>query len=245
VSASPSAVPPPPLEDGFGLYLVLTDPVAGYVRCAEAAVEAGVRIVQLRMKRAAPEDVLRTARDLRAVTRGTRTLFVVNDDPAVSAAAGADGVHVGQGDMPVPEVRRRFPSLRLVGLSTHNPAQLAAAAAVRPDYVSLGPVNATPTKEIPDPTLGLATMAAMVAAAPCPAVCIGSFEGWNLAAAMAARLPFPDVRAVDVVAMGRTRFHGPLPGGPDDALAALSYMKMAGSSPTTSSTGIGVTSSVA
>ena len=54
MSASPSAVPPPPLEDGFGLYLVLTDPVAGYVRCAEAAVEAGVRIVQLRMKRAAP-----------------------------------------------------------------------------------------------------------------------------------------------------------------------------------------------
>ena len=186
MSAAPSAVPPPPLEDGFGLYLVLTDPVAGYVRCAEAAVEAGVRIVQLRMKRAAPEDILRTARDLRAVTRGTRTLFVVNDDPAVAAAAGADGVHVGQGDMPVPEVRRRFPSLRLVGLSTHNPAQLAAAAAVRPDYVGVGPVHATPTKEIPDPTLGLATMAEMVAAAPCPAVCIGGLDGTNLAAAIAA-----------------------------------------------------------
>ena len=126
------------------------------------------------MKRAAPEDVLRTARDLRAVTRGTRTLFVVNDDPAVAAAAGADGVHVGQGDMPVPEVRRRFPSLRLVGLSTHNPAQLAAAAAVRPDYVGVGPVHATPTKEIPDPTLGLATMAAMVAAAGESRFCAGA-----------------------------------------------------------------------
>ena len=181
-----SAVPDPALADGFGLYLVLTDPVAGYVRCAEAAVEAGVRVVQLRMKRAARADVLRTTRELRAVTRGTRTLLVVNDDPSVAAETGADGVHVGQGDMPVPEVRRRFPSLRLVGLSTHSPAQVAAAAAVRPDYIGVGPVYATPTKAIPDPTLGLATMAAMIAAAPSPAVAIGGIDETRLSDVRAA-----------------------------------------------------------
>ena len=173
------------LEDGFGLYLVMTDPVAGYVRCAEAAVEADVRVVQLRMKHAAREEVLREAREVRAATRGTRTLFIVNDDPEIAAEAEADGVHVGQGDMPVPEVRRRFPSLRLVGLSTHSPAQVAAAAAVRPDYIGVGPVWATPTKAIPDPTLGLGTMAAMIAAAPCPAVAIGGIDEARL----------PDVRA--------------------------------------------------
>ena len=176
----------PALADGFGLYLVLTDPVAGYVRCAEAAVEAGVRLVQLRMKHAARAEILRTARELRAVTRGTGTLLVVNDDPSVAAEAEADGVHVGQGDMPVPEVRRRFPSLRLVGLSTHSPAQVAAAAAVRPDYIGVGPVYATPTKDVPDPTLGLATMAAMIAAAPCPAVAIGGIDETRLPAVRAA-----------------------------------------------------------
>lgn len=176
----------PGLEDGFGLYLVLTDPVAGYVRCTEAAVEANVRVVQLRMKHAIRADVLRTARDLRAITRGTGTLFVVNDDPSIAAEAGADGVHVGQSDMPVPEVRRRFPSLRLVGLSTHSPAQVAAAATVRPDYIGVGPVYATPTKDVPDPTLGLATMAAMIAAAPCPAVAIGGIDVPRLPAVRAA-----------------------------------------------------------
>ena len=175
-----------PIEDGFGLYLVLTDPVAGYIRCTEAAVEAGVRVVQLRMKHAARADVLRTAHDLRAITRGTGTLFVVNDDPSVSAEADADGVHVGQNDMPVPEVRRRFPSLRLVGLSTHSPAQVAAAAALRPDYIGVGPVFATPTKDVPDPTLGLATMAAMISASPCPAVAIGGIDETRLPAVRAA-----------------------------------------------------------
>ena len=160
------------MED-FGFYLVMTDPVVGYEACAEAAVRAGVKIVQLRMKHAAREDVLREARAVRRATAGTGTLFIVNDDPALAAEVGADGVHVGQDDMPVPDVRRRYPSLRFVGLSTHNLGQVRAAAAVRPDYIGVGPVYATPTKDIPDPTLGLETMAAMVAAAPCPAVCIG------------------------------------------------------------------------
>lgn len=188
MNAAPSRVPPPvpALADGFGLYLVMTDPAAGYARCAEAAVEAGVRVVQLRMKNAARADVLREARAVRAATRGTGTLFVVDDDPEIAAEAEADGVHVGQGDMPVPEVRRRFPGLRLVGLSTHSPAQVAAAAAVRPDYIGVGPVYATPTKAVPDPKLGLATMAAMVAAAPCPAVCIGGIDEARLPAVRAA-----------------------------------------------------------
>ena len=170
----------------FGFYLVMTNPAAGYAACAEAAVAAGVRVVQLRMKHASREDVLREAREVRRVTAGTDTLFVVNDDPALAAECGADGVHVGQDDMPVPEVRRRFPSLRVVGLSTHNPAQVRAAAEVRPDYIGVGPVYATPTKDIPDPTLGLATMAEMVAAAPCPAVAIGGIDGTNLPDVLAA-----------------------------------------------------------
>ena len=164
----------------FGFYLVITDPVAGYARCAEAAVRAGVKIVQLRMKHAAREDILREAREMRRVTAGTETLFIVNDDPSIAAEAEADGVHVGQGDMPPAEVRARFPSLRIVGLSTHNPEQVAASRAQPIDYIGVGPVYATPTKEIPDPTLGLETMRAMIAAAAHPAVAIGGIDAVRL-----------------------------------------------------------------
>lgn len=177
----------------FGFYLVMTNPVVGYARCAEAAVKAGVRIVQLRMKHAERADILREACEVRRVTRGTDTLFIVNDDPAIAAEVEADGVHVGQDDMPVAEVRRQFPSLKVVGLSTHNPAQARAAAemAVLPDYVGVGPVYATPTKDIPDPTLGLATMGEMIASVPFPAVAIGGID--------ATRLP-------DVIAAGARNF---------------------------------------
>ncbi|MBR4652681.1 MAG: thiamine phosphate synthase [Kiritimatiellae bacterium] len=172
--------------DDFGLYLVVTDPVAGYARCAEAAVRAGVKIVQLRMKHAARADILREAREMRRITAGTGTLFIVNDDPSIAAEAEADGVHVGQDDMPPAEVRARFPSLRIVGLSTHNPAQTLASRTQPIDYIGVGPVYATPTKDIPDPTLGLGTMRAMIEAAAHPAVAIGGIDETRLADVRAA-----------------------------------------------------------
>ena len=189
----------------FGFYLVMTNPLVGYARCAEAAVKAGVRIIQLRMKHSERVDILREAREVRRITRETGTLFIVNDDPSIAAEAEADGVHVGQDDMPVDEVRRRYPSLKVVGLSTHNLGQARAAAetaaphaggprscaAATPDYIGVGPVYATPTKDIPDPTLGLSTMSEMIAAVPFPAVAIGGID--------AARLP-------DVIAAGARNF---------------------------------------
>ena len=157
----------------FGMYLVMTNPVVGYERCCEAAVRAGVRMVQLRMKDAPRADVVAVARELRKITFGTETCLIVNDDPAAAAEAEADGVHVGQTDMPVAEVRRLFPSLGIVGKSTHSLAQAVAAQDEKPDYIGVGPVWATPTKKIPDPTLGVANAAEMMRASQCPAVAIG------------------------------------------------------------------------
>jgi thiamine-phosphate pyrophosphorylase len=168
------------MED-FGLYLVMTDPRAGYVACARAAVEAGVKILQLRMKHRPREDVVATAREVRAVTAGTGTLFIVNDDPSIAAEVGADGVHVGQGDLPVREVRERFPSLGIVGLSTHSLVQARAARASAPDYIGIGPVFPTPTKEIPDPTVGLATAGCVCSLRPrLTAVAIGGIDATTL-----------------------------------------------------------------
>ncbi|MBR5902049.1 thiamine phosphate synthase, partial [bacterium] len=96
------------IEDGFGLYLVVTNPVAGYAKCAEAAVKCGLRFVQLRMKNATEAEILREAKNMRAATRGTKTLFIVNDDPKLAALAEADGVHLGQGDMPIAIARKLY-----------------------------------------------------------------------------------------------------------------------------------------
>ena len=160
----------------FGFYLVMTNPKVGYEKCAEAAVRAGVRMLQLRMKHSPREEIVAMAKKIRAITAGTETCFVVNDDPSIAAEVGADCVHVGQDDMSVDEVRAKYPSIRYVGLSTHNPAQALAAIAQKPDYIGVGPVWATPTKDIPDPTLGVETAVKMVDSVPFPAVCIGGVD---------------------------------------------------------------------
>lgn len=186
-----------PTNAAFGLYLVVTDPVTSYEAVAEAAVRAGLRYLQLRMKRAPREAVLAKAKTLRSITRDSGTLLIVNDDPALAAEAEADGVHLGQGDMPLSEARKRFPELRLFGLSTHSYAQMEAAKALRPDYAGVGPVYATPTKAIPDPTLGPAEAGRIVRDSPWPTVAIGGIDAARLPEVIrAGAVNFSVVRAV-------------------------------------------------
>lgn len=162
--------------ENFGLYLVFTNPTVGYAECARAAVKAGVKIIQLRMKHVSREEIIEEARKLREITRGTDTAFIVNDDPEIAALVEADGVHVGQGDMSPSEVRRMYPSLKIVGLSTHNLEQVKASLSEPIDYIGVGPVYATPTKDIPDPTLGPDTAAEMIRSSKVPAVAIGGLD---------------------------------------------------------------------
>ena len=165
----------------FGLYLVMTDPLIGYEKLAETAVGCGVRVIQLRMKHARRDDILDAARAVRRITEGSDTLFIVNDDPEIACEARADGVHVGQDDMPPSDIRRLYPALKYVGLSTHSPAQVIAANKEPVDYIGVGPVYATPTKDIPDPTLGLETMSEMISLSDRPAVAIGGINSDNIA----------------------------------------------------------------
>jgi thiamine-phosphate pyrophosphorylase len=170
------------MPDVFGLYLVLTDPVVGYERAAEAAVACGVRYLQLRMKKRPPAEVLDMARRLRRIAAGSATRFIVNDDVEIAGEADADGVHLGQDDLPIAEARRRWPAAgKIFGLSTHNEDQAAAARAIAPDYIGVGPVFPTPTKDRPDPVLGLERMGAIVRDSPLAAVAIGGIDAGNLA----------------------------------------------------------------
>ncbi len=183
--------------EAFGLYLVITDPLTSYEACAEAAVAASLRYVQLRMKKAERAEIVAVATRLRSVTRGTPTLFIVNDDPSIAAEVEADGVHLGQDDLPLGQARRQYPSLKIFGLSTHNPDQARQAVSLAPDYCGVGPVYATPTKEIPDPALGPAQTGAIIRAAPFTTVAIGGINETNLAEVLAAgAVNFSVVRSV-------------------------------------------------
>lgn len=161
--------------------MVMTDPAAGYTACAQAAVNCGIRYVQLRMKNAPRSAILAEARKIRAVTADTGTLFIVNDDVELAWAVDADGVHLGQGDMPIGEARRlwNMPG-KIFGLSTHSEAQAEAAVALNPDYIGVGPVFPTPTKAIPDADLGVVRAGTIIKNSPLTCVAIGGLNEQNL-----------------------------------------------------------------
>jgi thiamine-phosphate pyrophosphorylase len=128
------------------LYFV-TDVRPGLEELLAAALAGGVDMVQLRDKSASDDELVRAAAVFRRLCDEHGALFWLNDRADLVEACGADGVHVGQDDMPVPEARRVAGPDVLVGLSTHSPEQLdAAVAGGEADQLSVGPVWETPTK---------------------------------------------------------------------------------------------------
>ncbi|WP_254639273.1 thiamine phosphate synthase [Cohnella sp. GbtcB17] len=116
------------------------------VEVMEAAIAGGADIVQLRDKEGTPEARLAKAKMLRALTRRHGVLFIVNDDVELALAADADGVHLGQDDMPLEEARRRVGKGMLIGISTHELSHALKAEREGADYVGVGPVFPTATK---------------------------------------------------------------------------------------------------
>jgi thiamine-phosphate pyrophosphorylase len=128
------------------LYFV-TDLRPGLEELLAAALAGGVDMVQLRDKAASEEALLAAAPLFRGACDEHGALFWLNDRPDLARPCGADGVHVGQDDLPVAEARRVAGEDVLVGLSTHSPAQLDEALELEADQLSVGPVWETPTKE--------------------------------------------------------------------------------------------------
>jgi thiamine-phosphate pyrophosphorylase len=149
----------------------------------EAAVRGGVDIVQIREKQLADRELLPRLEEVRDVTRRFRVPLVVNDRPDLAVLCEADFVHVGQDDLPVAAARAFGVG---VGQSTHAPAEVDAADA---DYIGVGPVHATPTKE-GRPAVGLELVRYAASHARQPWFAIGGIDERNVA---------------DVVAAGATR----------------------------------------
>lgn len=169
------------MKEHFGLYLILTDPVAGYEACTKAAVDCDVRYLQLRMKNTPRADVLEIAHAIRAITCNTPTRFIINDDLAIAMEVDADGLHLGQSDQPLPEARKAWnTSGKILGLSTHSAGQAVHALESSPDYIGVGPVFPTPTKTDADPALSVERTAQIIQDSPLTAVAIGGINTGNL-----------------------------------------------------------------
>jgi thiamine-phosphate pyrophosphorylase len=149
-----------------------------------SALDGGVDIVQLREKEAGNRVIERAAGTFRRLCDTYGVPFILNDDPELALSVRADGVHVGQDDISVPDAREIIGQDRLLGLSTHSEEQIAAAHATdregaRIDHISVGPINATPTKP-GRPATGLELVRHAASTATLPFFAIGGIDPDNV-----------------------------------------------------------------
>jgi len=155
----------------------------------EAALEGGAAVVQLRKKSMSMGEQYRLALALRILTREHEALLIINDHADLAIAADADGVHLGQDDLP-PAAVRALPGFegRLIGRSTHSLAQAQLAVHEGVDYVAVGPVHATPTKE-GRPAVGTALVSRVAGVIDRPFVAVGGIDLDNVATVVDAGAP--------------------------------------------------------
>lgn len=145
----------------------------------EAALKGGATCVQLREKNLADSSILAEAREISALCKQYRVPFILNDNVALAAQCGADGVHLGQEDMDPAEARRILGPDAIIGVSAHNVAEAKAAVAAGADYLGCGAMFATTTKTNVT-ALPKETLRAICAAVGVPVVAIGGISKQNL-----------------------------------------------------------------
>jgi thiamine-phosphate pyrophosphorylase len=177
------------------LYVITADvPGADLLRAAEAALEGGADVVQLRHKSLPAAELYQLGVRLRALTLRRDALLIVNDHADLALACGADGVHLGQDDLE-PAVVRALPGFQhlLIGRSTHTLAQAQQAEQDGVDYIGVGPIFSTPTKP-GRPGVGLELVGEVAARIRLPFVAIGGIDATSVASVIDA-----GARAVAVV----------------------------------------------
>ncbi|HRY30526.1 MAG TPA: thiamine phosphate synthase [Elusimicrobiota bacterium] len=163
------------------LYCITTAPDKGqsYAAMVEAACAGGADVIQLREKSMGSRELFNLCRELKVLCDKAGSLFILNDRVDVAVAADLDGVHVGQDDLPVEQVRRILGYRKLIGCSTHSIEQAFQAQTEGADYVSCGPVFATPTKPDYAP-VGLGLVKQYRTMLRIPFVAIGGIDTTNL-----------------------------------------------------------------
>jgi thiamine-phosphate pyrophosphorylase len=143
-------------------------------------IDGGARIIQYREKEKSLREKYADCLAIRQMTEERGVTFIVNDDVALALAVRADGVHIGQDDMPVEAVRALVGNEMLIGLSTHTPEQARDAVLRGADYIGVGPVYATQTKRDAGAPVGLSYLDYAAAGIPVPHVAIGGIKRGNL-----------------------------------------------------------------
>ncbi len=163
------------------LYL-LTDPaIAGlsHSQIARKAISSGIKIVQIREKKMSKRELFSEALKMREITSQQNVTFIVNDYIDIALAADADGVHLGQNDMPVREARKLMGKKRIIGISTHNLRQALLAENEGADYIGFGPMFATSTKNAGRPR-GIRALENIRKQVNIPIVAIGGIRSDNI-----------------------------------------------------------------
>lgn len=161
-----------------GLYAILNLPEAGTdpssrINLARSLCAGGTRLFQLRAKNSSAEKILSVAEELLAVLRPAGARLILNDRVDLAMAVGADGVHLGQSDLPPPEARNMAPDGFLIGLSTHTPDQVRAASNQPVDYLGFGPIFPTASKPDAETPQGIAGLRGVRQLTDLPLVAIG------------------------------------------------------------------------
>lgn len=177
------------LPDCLRLYLVTDAPErcrCGLVETVRRAIAGGVTLVQYRREHADRATMLQEAAQLRELTRAAGIPFIVNNDVHLALEVGADGVHVGQTDMPPAQARRLIGKGMMLGLSVSNEREMRAVDTALVDYVGCGPVFPTATKGDAAPAVGAEGWASLSALCPLPLVAIGGINAERTRAIRAA-----------------------------------------------------------
>src|SRR3972149_15796 len=170
-----------------GLYLILDQQYTNQdiVSIAIEAAEAGVDVIQYREKVLPKKGALSVAKRLREVTVAAGIMFIVNDDPALALGAEADGVHLGQEDIPVDVARRILGRDKVIGISTHNIEEALDAGQMDVDYIGFGPVFHSVTKRVTSPH-GLEGVRRIRDSVSMPVIAIGGIDQGNVSAVIRA-----------------------------------------------------------
>ncbi len=159
----------------FGAYVITS---GNHLDIAEAACQGGAKILQLRDKGLSKKALLELALQIREITRNSDTRFIINDHLDIALIVQADGVHLGQEDLSIADARKISPEGFIIGKSTHSLAQARQAASDGADYIGIGPVFKTPTKETYIP-IGIETVAEVLKEITIPVVAIGGINLQN------------------------------------------------------------------
>jgi len=163
----------------LSLYLVLDPDLCrthSMVETTMAAIAGGATIVQLRDKKVGTEGLIRIGRELMDAMTGTGVPLIVNDDIDAAIAIGADGLHVGQDDVPSRAARERLGRDKIIGLSIEDEAVARKVDPSVVDYVGIGPIFATPTKPDHKPAIGFDGLRQLIKIAGLPSVAIGGLK---------------------------------------------------------------------